>query len=368
MAQLYFTSSLIPNKLFLSLEELFEHIKHQEILLVFDTNIVVYYRDFFLNSNKFITSNKSTYYSIRYLVEQISRYDLEVNGTFGVEESSRSKSDFKLNMEKVYQTHRAVMSILAMNIDSFDKFIKEDFSEDEIKTNKDYPFSKIDSLKEESSFQNLHIISYLAALKIFILKNQIEENTITPSEAYLFFLDFVIEEVDCIAATINQYALHLFGGVDFFKLILMPKGNISIEETLDQLFTGAIDLVYPTIVNKSQDLYPIPNKLEKMIPVLVTADRRLATLHSRINTKFILETSSIKDGINYNPELTEIVFYEKTKWSKADLKLFNDRLTKDIEHRFISSISEGKTATHLLPLVEKYEQEVITIVHNKLKN
>lgn len=362
MSQLYFTSSLISSQRFLSLEQLFEHIEPKDALFVFDTNLVVYYKELFLNSKKFISNenNKNIYYSIRYLIEQISRYDLEINASIGVEECCRSKNDFKLNLDKVNQTHRAIMSMFKMDINSLDEYIKKEISEDVIMTDGEYSLSKIASLKEVSSFQNLVTISYLASLKIFTLQNKIEENQLTPTNAHLEFLDFMMVEVDCIAGTILMYALHLFGGVNEFKLMLMAKGKVSKEEKLHKLFNGAIDLIFPYIVNKAQELYPIPHQTKKIIPVLVTADRRLATLHSLLNTKLILE-SNTEGGVNYNPELIEIGYYGKMIWTDADFNLFKERTQKDLAHRLESAMSTGKTAIHLLPLIEQYENEVINL-------
>lgn len=356
MSQLYFTSSLIPNERFLSLEQLFEHIDPKDALFVFDTNLVVYYRELYLNSKKFIANenNKNIYYSIRYLIEQISRYDLEINASIGVEESCRSKENFKLNIDKVNQTHKAIMAMFAMDINAFDEHIKKEIVEEGIINDGEFTNSKITSLKETSSFQNMLTISYLASLKIFVLQNQIENNNITPTKAYLEFLDFMMEEVDCVIGTAQMFALHLFGGVNEFKLMLMAKGKATKEEKLHKLFNGAVDLIYPYIVNKAQELYPIPHKPEKLIPVLITADRRLATLHSLINTKLIFETANEK-GVNYNPELTEIGFHDKMNWTDADMNLFKERTIKDLSHRLESAMSGAKTATHLLPLVEQYE-------------
>lgn len=364
MAQLFFTSSLIPNKKVFSLEQLFEFVNPADIILVFDTNLVIYYRDLYLNSKRVSTTDELSdiYLILRYLVEQIHGYDLEVNASIGVDESSRQKEDFSLNMEKFKQTQLALICLFSMDIEKLDEYIKKEIVIEPVITKGNSTLSKINSLSQISIFQNPLIISYVAALKIFILHNKLSKKVITPREAYEEFYLFLAKEINCIGATLIMFALHLFGGVEEFKAMLFTKAKASKEDKIHQLFNGAIDLIYPYIVNKIQEIFPTLNNSKKLIPVFVSTDKRLSTLHSLINTKMIFESS---DEINYNPELTEVSFFDNMNWTNDDLAFFRELHIKDLDNRFDTFFSGGRDAKHLLEIVEKYEKVVFELLKNK---
>ena len=356
MSQLYLTSSLIPNIKLLSFEELFKYTKPEDILLVFDTNLVIYYREFYLNSEKFIGDHgkNDIYLILRYFIEQIERYNLIVNASIGVDESSRSKKDCNLILEKVEQTHEAIMNLFAMDITKFDTYVKQKLVIEPIIDRSKLTTSKVGCLSQKSMFQNLLIVSYAAALKLYILQTRIDKKTLTPRDAYIEFHEFMTIEVNCTMGTISLFALHLFGGVDKFKSMIFAKSSASVEEKIHQLYNGAIDLIYPYIVNRVQNLFPPLGSNKKLIPILVTMDKKMATLHSLINTKVIFESNDSKP--NFNPELIEIKFIDKMSWNDDDLKHFKSLFLKDI-YRVEKNISKtGREVKHLLPVVAKYEK------------
>jgi hypothetical protein len=350
MSQIYFTSSTISSKQFLSIEQLIEHLGHQNILLCFDTNVVVYFRDMFLNPLEFIEKHKDISNSVRYLVEQIDRYDLQVDARFGVEESSRNINDFSINQEKHQQTHEAVSELFKMNMDKLDIHIKKGGVFNPIKNNTERKNSKIASLNQRSSFQNLLIISYVLSLKTRILFAQVENKTLSELEAMKAFCLFMTNEVDCVSATSYLYALHLFGKVEDFKGILINKKNSSFGTKLHQIFNGAIDLIFSTMINH---LPSLEKKYENLTPILVTFDKRLSTIHSLLTSRIIINNVNS----SFNPVLTELTFFDKMKWSEKELSIFKELVIDDSVHRFISQKTKGESASYLIPLVEKYEKE-----------
>ena len=66
---MYFSSTYLPNKVYFSLEDLFNEVEKDKVILVFDSNIFIYYKDFYLDPLKFSTDNrlKKPYNQIRYL-------------------------------------------------------------------------------------------------------------------------------------------------------------------------------------------------------------------------------------------------------------------------------------------------------------
>lgn len=48
-------------------------------------------------------------------------------------------------------------------------------------------------------------------------------------------------------------------------------------------------------------------------------------------------------------------------WTDADFNLFKERAQKDLPHRLESGMLRGKTAIHLFPMIEQFENQVITL-------
>jgi hypothetical protein len=360
MAQLYFTSSEIPSKQFLSLEELFTMVPPQEILLVFDTNIVVYYRDFFLNPRHFVTNKPEVFKSIEYLVDSIHFYDLEVNSSIGNDESSRSKLDFSISREKARQTRDVMQMMFSMTKHSLNYHTESYFKLEPVFISQELSDSKVLCLKQESTFSGILTLSYACVLKIFLLFCDLESGKIDRRKAYLDFLNFAMEEADGVAVLILSFAYHLFGGVNAFRSMLFAKGKALPKEKLHQLFNGALDLIYPYVVNRAQDFFPIPNKSEALIPILVTGDRRLSILHSICNKRYLVDQDKV---LMTELPLAQLDFFagEKTKWTTEDKAAFKIRTAKDIKKRYASATGPHKSTEHLYPIIEKLETQVWNI-------
>lgn len=358
MSQLYFSSSRISNKRILSLEELFTYYKPEDVILVFDTNIVVDYREFYLSPLKFKETQFSTYCSLRYLVEQIERYNLEINATFGVDESCRAVSDFSILHNKRKQTHDILMKMLYSGIDQFDLHLKKNVSVNSIKDYSARTISKIDSLKERSIGQNLIIVSYLTALKIAELKLKQDSGKINRLEAFLSFFEYATKEIDCVGGTIINYAYHLFGGMDSLKRIILIRkiGKASKENVIHQIFNGAIDLILPYLVDSVNHLF----KTDKnYIPVFVTRDERISDIHSLHATKVIFGEGP------YSFQLVEGKYSSKRKmnWTEKEETLIKNVMENDIFSRIEKKIpSSGQTTSHLLPLIAQQEKIVLNLL------
>jgi len=360
MSQLYFTSSLIPNKRFLRIEELFDQYSPLDTLFVFDTNVVVYFKELFYNSQKFIKNqeNHGVYNELRYLIKSIEKNNLMVDASLGVDESSRKTEDFSLNMEKAKQTQKAILELFKMNLEQLDKHIQSNIATTSIiKNESKYTLTKVSHLEQESFYENILTISYACSLKIVILYEQLIANRLAPLEAYFHLYEFMTKDLDCVGGTLIIYALYLFGGDEGFKKILISKENISPERKLHQIFNGSIDLIYPYLVDRMPEIsysyWPI-----RLNPIFVTFDKRISILHSLINTRIIFEGDK-DDKFSYNPELVELKFLRKLSWSNKELEEINNLTRKDMSSRLNNVILNLKDSNGFLPIIERLEHELI---------
>ena len=361
MSQIYFTSSYISNKQALSLEELSTLVDLKEIVLVFDTNLVVDYRDFFLSAQKFKENKKDVYQTLRYLVEQTYRYNIETNVILGIDESTRRLSDFSRIEDKFHQTSQAVLGMLNSSIDDIDDFLKLNGEIIPIVDNSKKKLSKVKALSQDFIGSQLLTIGYVSSLKIVQLKFLQEQEVISRQEAFEQFLHFTTKEIDVATAAIINYAYHLFGGFDSLRGILFKTGIKSSkkEDVIHQIFNGSIDLIYPTLVNVIHPIcYP---ELDELIPVFATRDKRLAELHSLSNTKLFIDN---KDS-EFDFELIEGAFTLKQNlsWSNSQINEFRKILKADALSRWQrSNTKSGQSAEHLIPTVMQLEKSVISLI------
>ncbi len=357
---LYFTSTYLPNKVYSTLEDVFKEIPSKNVLLVFDSNIVIYYRDFYLNPKSYSESKdenrKSIYKNLRYLSQSIFEYNLNVNATLGVDESSRNNSNFKINKEKQLQTHNILTELLYLNFKKFDKFIQNKKVEEPIKNVDEFPNSMYDRLDSECFYIDHLIFGYLTSLQIQILLKEIQngKNKLT---AMFELIDFMIT-LDCFAVIFFNLGLHLFGDKEdklkFRKILFKNNKNI-----LRKTFNGTIDLILPTLVNH------IPNYLHKLsksqaIPVFVTFDSRISKLHSLMRAKVIIQNNSF--NFNYEPELVKIDYSSNLKWTQNEL----DEIYRRVQLYMIQRVQKERkiNSYHLKEIVKNYESKFINLVKN----
>lgn len=364
MSQLYFSSSSVRNKRFLSIEEVLKVIPAEDALFVLDTNVIVHFRNFFLNPLYYSTNpnKKDHYLNVKYLIEKYHEYDLRYNVAFGIQESSRSPVDFSIQESRALQTRLAIKSLFEKTTSvDIENFVKENITAEAVIINETLIASKLAVFNQSFVFKDILIISYVCVLKIALLYNEIDRNVITPFNAFMNFLDFMMEEIDAVSVVLASFAFHLFGGVTAFKLIIFEKNKSSLEQKMHKLFNGSIDLIFPNLVNNAQVLFPVPNTNHSLTPIFVTGDKRLSLLHSLCNNNISIQA---EDDLIDIPQLAEIGYYEeeKFKWKESELKLFRERYKSDAIKRINSDNGEKKTATHLIPLIQKLESEVLSFI------
>jgi hypothetical protein len=363
MSRLYFTSSYLKSKALSTLDELFLHFKPEDVLLVFDTNLIVDFRDFYCNPQLFKSQRQDPYFAMRYLVEQIDRYQLEVNASFGIEESSRTLNDFSILPDKYKQTYNALMTLLYNGVNYLDDHSKRNVIIEPIKDNSIKALSKIESLKQTSIFQHLLIMGYLSSLKIVELKILMDIGRIGREEAYVQYLDFVMNDINCASGISLNYAYHIFGGASYLNRLLFIKkiGSSSKEEIIHQIFNGSIDLIFPYLVDKGHLLPAYEGKYST--PVFVTRDERIAEIHSFHNTRMIINNNGTSI---YNPEVIENTFSLKhnLSWTMKEVERFNSIISDDMFRVLFKGTSpEGEKKDHLLTKVPEMEESVLKLIN-----
>lgn len=355
---IFFTSSFLPNKQYTTFNSLFEDLLPNKMLLVFDTNLVILFREFYLNPKFFIQKHRPEELEIvKYLIENISKYNIETDVTLGVDESSRKKKDFSKISTKWEQTHNALSLLLSVDVYSekdLNLFIENKKIEEPIKDDSIFPETAFFLLKENKDcfYINHLIAAYLSNLKIIYLFNLVEKQEITAKEALMNFYTFMKEEIDILIARSLQLAIFIFGGLDEYKNIIFPKANDPFNKKINKILNGAVDILYPTLVDS------FPNHKRKkgvfeLKPVFVTADKRISKLHSLTSTKAFFGD---KSQINYMPEVMQFNYPKELKLTENDLSSFQDLFIKDAIYRYSNKqYGKGRDTSFLLDKCSDYE-------------
>lgn len=367
MSKLYFTSSYIDNKIFTDLEDLFLFFHPSEIQLIFDTNVVIEYRQYYFNPTQFTKKDRKEYLkSLRNLFKKIEQHDLEVNASFGVEESCRELYDFSINKEKLDQTHHVLKQMLQSGITAFDNHLTTRYYfGEEVKLKSEYPSSKLNCLNQKSTFQHLLILSYLTLLKIIELFYSIQEGKIEKLDAYKEVHDFMLKNLNVYSGMHDHYALYLFGGAIGYKDIWKKKNGKTNEQKLHNVFNASIDLICPILAGKMQQIYE-KKGTKKLIPVFVSGDKILSELHSHRNIKVLYEQNPSLVEMTYAPEgINYHIKREILNWSDYEVEAigeirYNSSLIVMSKNR--NQSEPNKTALEFLTLVPGAEFKVLNLM------
>lgn len=354
---IYYSSQFLPNNTYTTLEELGKDVDLSKVVLVLDANLVIYLRDFFLDPKLFISRfpDSGILTDIRTLLKEIHQYKLDpsrINSGLGANESSRSKSDFSLNYAKYIQTEATVEYLLNQGYVSWDWLLEHKPPTPAISLQEeDYPDSMIPLLSTESEYQHHLILMYLFAIKLICLFYDAERGNLSNKEAYFELTRFMRQEVNIRSLYMQWFALHLLGGDNDFKSILFPKPKEPENRKLHKIFSGSLDLAYPTLVNQVVwQQFP----KQETIPVFLTADKRLSRLHQLVQTKIMYESD--QNG-SYYPEVCFCEPNSRLNWSKQDYEDFEKDRAGDMD-QFLHPTGIPQKTLHLLPLVESLEQEL----------
>jgi len=300
-------STPFNNEINLKLEDILE--QYPKKIVVLDTNICVYLREFYNNPSEFIKKYSSIIEDLINLLGKIERYDLDVSFGIGLDESCRNLDSFELQQEKQTQMRESILNLL--NLDSF-ALIQLIYSNQVIESIKDITKkgkSKIEALKHQDSyFTGLNIPTYACMLKIYLLNLDLKSNKINRLQAFEEVIKFMDQKLDLVGASIATFAFHYFGGNKLIKNIL-NKSAKNENEVIHNIWNASLDVCIPLIVSNHYSE-------EDGIPILVTADKGLNKLIELISLNNIL---TVDGRIARVPQLTSFT-EEGTTWTEDELE------------------------------------------------
>ena len=285
----------------------------------------------------------------------IQQYDLDVNASLGVDESSRLKSNYHLDVKKADQTGAIMMYLFHLDIKLWESFINQKQSERSIKSTDEYPESLIPYINTLLEDNHITIATYLTSLKFIIIYSSYKNGEISPINAILELCRFMREEINCMIGIMKIIGIHAFGGDSYFNKIIMPNMNLPSNERLHRIFNGAIDLAYPTIMHHAvrYQSHLKTGDIKRLIPVFVSADRRLSKLYSLCQLHLIVDNQA---PINYCGEAVSYGYNSKLSWSSAELDAIIKAYPSDYSK--IGFDNKPRIMNNVMSLIEEYEEKV----------
>lgn len=135
------------------------------------------------------------------------------------------------------------------------------------------------------------------------------------------------------------------------RISSFPK-SLPINERLHKIFNGAIDLIFPTIINKLQ--------IKNLIPIFVSTDKRISKLNSLMGIRARFNTN---ETYSYSPELIQADFLGRLKWTKEEMDQLYVVPQSDI-NRLNRFDGRPRMTTHLLKYVKPLETVLIKLWQN----
>ncbi|MBE7148919.1 hypothetical protein MN093_14435 [Bacillus mycoides] len=315
-----------------SIEELVKILNPSIIQLQLDANICIYLREFYRTPSKTIV-DEVLWHELKAFFMYIEQYNVAIDYSLGVEESCRNLNDFKINYEKLDETIDILRDLFKMDFlqkIEHSKLIR--FSEP-VKDKSKRKSSKAESLEQESSFQNLIILSYACLLKLYLIYNdEIESSNV---KKMINYMDFLSNEINIISGTHIIYGnLLLSGHPKAARLIHSNKKTI--PHFIHGIWNAALDLTLPTLVSRKFSS-------AKKVPVFVTRDELLWLIFDSMKMKYVFSA-----GENFvHPPFIEIDF-SKCNWTMDEIEQINKHYSKIQEKRLYNFMIQNESVEERL--------------------
>lgn len=282
-------------------------------LLVLDTNICIYLRDFYQSPIKFIKSNPYIWTELRDFLLTVIQHHFEVNIGLGIDEACRSMDTFEIIPKKRNQMILHVTKVLEMDYQELLEYTTMLVFHTPIKDNTSKSQTKIVSALQESAFNNLCVFHYACMLKAYLLDLDVQTNSLSRVEAMFEYLRFMDKEIDLISSAALSFGVHYFGGNPDVRKLLIKKGKNSrqVEGIIHNIWNASLDLCFPIIVSNYFDL-------NKYIPIFVTHDDALSVIFNSLKMSVVFTESNKLTNI---PNMIEIN-YAESFWDTGDLFVF----------------------------------------------
>lgn len=307
-----------------SIEDLINKLEPEVIQLHLDSNICIYLREFYREPSKTV-SDAVLWNELKNLLKHIKQYDIEVDLTLGVEESCRNLDNFEINKDKVKEALNNIGALFDMDflqIIEHSKLIQ--FSEP-AKDTSQRQSSKMASLNQPSSFQNLMFLSYACLLKLYLIYNDTTEPS--NSKKMINYLDFLSNDVDLMSVAHISYGNLLLSGYPGAKDLIHPRKK-TIEHIIHGIWNASIDLSFPTLVSGALIS-------DKKVSVFVTRDELLWKIFDSMKLRFMF-TNGDK---SVHPPMMELD-YSNFKWSEDEIDeihKYHNKIQEERRFKFILS-------------------------------
>ncbi len=315
-----------------SIEDLVKILNPSVIQLQLDTNICIYLREFYRTPSKTIV-DEVLWYELKKFFMHIEQYNVSIDYSLGVEESCRNLNNFKINYEKLDETVDILRDLFKMDflqIIEHSKLIQ--FSEP-VKDKSKRKLSKAESLEQESSFQNLIILSYACLLKLYLIYNDVTESSNV--KKMINYIDFLANEINIMSLTHVIYGNLLLSGHPKAVRLIHPSKK-TIPHFIHGIWNAALDLTLPTLVSGRFSS-------AKKVPVFVTRDELLWLIFDSMKMKYMFSGSEKFT----HPPFIEIDF-SKCNWNMDEMEQINKHYSKIQEKRLYNFIIQNESVEERL--------------------
>lgn len=321
--------------------------------LFLDTNICIYLREFYREPNKTIANDK-LWGELKKLLKDINLYDINVDYSIGLEESSRSLSDFQIIEDKYIETLTSLQYIFQMDyfeIIEHSKIIK--FSPP-VKDSTKRLSTKKSGLEEQSYFQNLMLLSYACLLKLYLIYN--DDSEISNLEKMKNYLDFLSNEIDIMSLSHIIYGHLLLSGHHKARTLIHPKKK-TVENMIHAIWNASLDLTLPTLVS-------IQFNKSKKIPVFVTRDELIWMIFDSMKMKYMFYNGKT----NEQPPFIEMDL-SLSNWDDESIKeinIYHEKIQRSRLTKFVfETESTESRLNRLMMLSLKLEKDVKKMLTEK---
>ncbi|WP_068984492.1 hypothetical protein [Lysinibacillus xylanilyticus] len=317
------------------IESIIDNIGNDKVELILDSNICIFLRDFYKEPSV-ITARTEIWGELKKLLYLIEYNDLEVDFYLGLEESSRSKSNFEIIEDKFFDAFNALSNLFSMDylqMIEHSKLIKFDTP---IKDNSLKQPSKMKALEQSGVFQNQLFLNYACLLKLYLLVE--EKSEWENVDKMKLYLDFLEEDLDFLGATNILFGHLLLSGEDKSQKLIHPqkKKRKQREEVIHAIWNAAIDLTFPVLV--TQKFFD-----RTKVPIFVTGDENCWRIFNSLKMRAMITDNN---GLATSPFVE--MDLSNTLWNNEELLDINQYHDAIIDRRKYYNITRNKNLSKIL--------------------
>lgn len=328
-------SSMFIHEDISDIETFVNNIGNDKVVFILDSNICIFLRDFYKVPNT-ITPRTEIWNELKKLLYLIDYNDLEVDYYLGLEESSRSKSNFEIIEDKFFDTFSALRKLFSMDYLQMIEHSKLIKFVEPIKDNSSKQPSKMKALEQDGVFQNHLFLNYACLLKLYLLVE--EKNKWTNIDKMKLYLDFLEKDLDVLGAANILFGHLILSGESKASKLIHPQKK-KREEVIHAIWNAAIDLTFPVLVTRK--FFD-----RTKVPVFVTADKKCWEIFKSLKMRaMITDNNGLATAPFVEMDLSD------TLWNKKELLDINQYHDTIIERRKYYNITRNKKIPEYLDAI-----------------